>query len=91
MFLRLPCLDVLNWQFPPGFRRQGSLFGGQIKPPIRRQTIYLFCQMIFALACGFSNLHWSQLILNDNKKKERAELFAAFSLPWSYSACSIWT
>jgi hypothetical protein len=32
--------------------------------------------MIFALACGFSNLHWLQLILNDNKrkKKERAEL-----------------
>jgi hypothetical protein len=41
------------------------IVGGQIKPPIRRQTIYL------RLPCSFSNLHWSQI---KNNKKERAEL-----------------
>jgi hypothetical protein len=34
----------------------------------RRQTIYLLFQMIFALACGFSNS------FSLPKKKERAEL-----------------
>jgi hypothetical protein len=44
------------------------IVGGRIKPPIRRQTIYLLCEMIFALAYNFSNS------FSQPKKKERAEL-----------------
>jgi hypothetical protein len=54
MFLRLLCLGVLIYS--SRVSTSVVIVGGQIKPLIRRQTIYLLCQMIFALACDFSNL-----------------------------------
>jgi hypothetical protein len=56
MFSKIAVLGRLGLAISTRLSVSEVIVGGRIKPPIRRQTIYPLCQMIFALTFGFSNL-----------------------------------
>ena len=70
IFLRLPCLNVLIWQFPPGFRRQRSFVVVRLNLQFvlgRRFTFYVKWSLHLLAA---SRTYIGHSFLNDNKKRK---------------------